>query len=63
MIKEYWLIKNIKTIGHKNPLQMIDKVNANGLKEAEANFRDRNDFKKLLNKADLIIAKTEKLIV
>ena len=60
MIKEYWLIRYIKTIGHKNPFQIVDKLNAKGVRTAEQNFKKRNNFKKLLVKSDLIIVHSER---
>ena len=60
MIKEYWLIKKITTTGHKNPIQIVDRLSALGLREVEKDFRNRNNFKKLLEKADLTIVRSEK---
>ena len=60
MIKEYWLIKNIRTIGHKNSLQIVDKLNAMGIREAEKDFKNRNNFLKLLIKSDLTIVRSER---
>ncbi len=60
MIKEYYLIKNIKTIGSKHNLIVVDKVPASGLREAENDFKVRNNFKRLLEKGDLTIVKSEK---
>ena len=62
-MKEYWLIKDIKTTGHKNPLQIVDKVTARTIREAEKEFKRRNNFQKLTRKADLIIAKSERWII
>ena len=58
--KEYWLIKRITTIGHKNTIQVVDKLNAFGLRKATADFKRRNNFKKLLVKADLTIVESKK---
>lgn len=60
MGKEYWLIKNIKTTGHRNPIQIIDRHWAFNLREAEKEFKFRNDFKKLLIKSDLCICESRK---
>ena len=58
--KEYWLIKNITTIGCKNALQIVDKLGAFSLREAEKDFKMRNNFVKLLEKADLTIVESKK---
>lgn len=55
MIKQYYLLQNIKTIGNKNPLRIIDTLGASGLREAKRDFQTRNQFKKLLIKGDLSI--------
>lgn len=60
MIKEYWLLKKIKTSGHKNPLQVVDILSSSGIREAERDFKIRNNFKKLLEKSDLIICISER---
>lgn len=60
MLKEYWLLKRITTIGCRNPLRVVDKLNANGIREAEVDFKNRNNFKKLLEKAELIIVRSER---
>lgn len=62
MNKEYWLIKRITTTGHKDALQIVDKTNAKTITMAYKEFEIRNDFSKLLKKADLIIAKSERWI-
>ena len=60
VLKEYWLIKHITTIGHRNSLQIVDQLNANGIREAEKDFKNRNNFKKLAIKCHLIIARSER---
>ena len=59
---EYWLIKKITTIGHNNPIQIVDKTNAKNIKDAEEEFKSRNNFKTILRKAGLTIAKSERWI-
>lgn len=59
---EYWLIKKITTTGHNNPIQIVDKTNAANIKEAEKEFKRRNNFKTILRKADITIAKSERWI-
>jgi len=57
-LKEYWLIKEITTIPIRRTI--VDKLNANGLREAERDFQTRNNFKKLKVKADLVIVRSER---
>lgn len=59
MNKEYWLIKTIKTIGVKNNILIVDKTNALTIREAEKEFKRRNNFKKLIVKSDLTIAESK----
>ena len=60
MKHEYYLIKRITTIGHKNPIQVVDKTQANTLTQAEKIFKVRNNFSRILEKADLTICKSER---
>jgi len=60
MKHEYYLIKRITTIGHKNPIQIVDKTNADTLKQAEEEFKRRNNFKRLLVKAELTLCRSER---
>lgn len=60
MQHEYYLIKRITTTGHKNPIQIVDKTTANTLRQAEEEFKRRNNFKRLLQKADLTLCRSEK---
>jgi len=55
MNKEYYLIKKITTTGHKNPIQVVDKVIAQNKKEAIKEFIRRNKIPKILKKANLIV--------
>jgi len=60
MNKEYYLIKRITTTGHKNPIQIVDKFVCNGLRKAEEEFKRRNNFSRILKKADLTICESVK---
>lgn len=57
MIKEYLLLR-YKTF--KKTYEVVDRVTVAGLREARMDFENRNNFKKLLVKGDLIITKVEK---
>lgn len=59
---EYWLIKRITTTGHKNPLQIEDRTTADTLRQAEREFKRRNNFERLLKKADLTICESKLFI-
>ena len=61
--KEYWLIKRITTIGHRNPLQVVDRIACDNLRNAEAQFKARNNFPKLMEKSDLTITEAKKWFV
>lgn len=62
MTKEYMLIatKIDPKSGTRSKLVVIDRLSARGLREAEADFKKRNDFAKLLPKNDLAIVRTER---
>lgn len=45
-LKEYWLIKHITTIGHRNPFQIVDKLNVGESETLESQFNDSNDLNK-----------------
>jgi len=62
MAREYWLIKEVKTIGCKNNLRVVDRITANGLKDARHQLAVRNEFGKIIIKADLFIACTQQYI-
>lgn len=53
-------MKSIKTVGNRNPNKIIDRVIAGNVRVAEANFMERNNFKKLLEKSDITILKSER---
>jgi len=60
MKHEYYLIKRITTMGHKNPIQIVDRTTADTLRQAVEEFKRRNNFQRLLKKADLTICKSER---
>jgi hypothetical protein len=60
--KEFYLIKHITTTGHKNPIQVVDKVQATTLTAAKAMFEQRNDFTRLFRKSDLEIAEIKQYL-
>ena len=55
MHKEYILVKSIRTIGHKNAIQILDRVTALNFREAKQDFKKRNNIQKELKKADLMV--------
>lgn len=58
MNKEYFLIGYRTTTG-KQGFKVIDKTNAKTIREAQKEFELRNNFKKLEEKHNLSIAKSE----
>ena len=62
MTKEFYLIKHITTVGHKNPIQVVDKVQATTMTVAKKEFEKRNSFSKLLVKADLEICEIKQYL-
>ena len=60
IVKHGRLIRTIKTVGHRNPLQIVDKLSATGLRIADSDFQKRNKFKKLLEKGDLTIVESKR---
>ena len=65
MTKEYMLVavKIDPKSGTRTKLVVIDRLSASGLREAEADFKNRNDFQKLIPKNDLTIVRSEKYYV
>lgn len=62
MTKEYMLVatKIHPKTGTRVKLVVIDRLSAGGIREAEADFKMRNDFKKLIPKNDLTIVRSER---
>lgn len=58
MNKQYILVSY--TMKNKSKMTIIDSLGALGLREAEADFKKRNDYDKLIKKGDLMVCEVKK---